>query len=66
MKKLPTVKSLSAEYTELLAEKKKAYAKYRKARDEMRELQIHKANVEMLLGRDHSRTEQHSQVQSQR
>ena len=66
LKKLPTVKSLSTEYAELLAEKKKAYAEYRKARDEMRELQIHKANVEMLLGRDRSRTEQHSKEQSQR
>ena len=37
IKKPPTVKSLSAEYAELLAEKKKAYGEYREARDEMKE-----------------------------
>ena len=52
LKKLPTVKSLRSEYAELLAEKKKMYAEYRKARDDMRELFIHKANVDMLLGRE--------------
>ena len=38
LKKLPTVKSLQAEYAALLAKKKSAYADYRTARDEMREL----------------------------
>ena len=52
LKKLPTVKSLRSEYAELLADKKKMYAEYRKARDDMRELFIHKANVDMLLGRE--------------
>ena len=50
LKKLPTVKALQAEYAELLAEKKAAYAEYRAARDEMRALAIHKANVEQILG----------------
>jgi len=50
LKKLPTVKGLQAEYAELLAEKKAAYAEYRTARDEMRALAIHKANVEQILG----------------
>lgn len=50
MKKLPTVKSLQAEYAALLAEKKSAYADYRKARDEMRELLTVKANVDRLMG----------------
>ena len=36
-KKLPTIKALNAEYAELLAEKKAAYADYRKAREEMKE-----------------------------
>ena len=52
MKKLPTVKSLQAEYAALLAEKKAAYADYRKARDEMKELLTVKANVDHLLGPD--------------
>ena len=50
LKKLPTVKSLQAEYAALLAEKKSAYADYRKARDEMRELLTVKANVDRLMG----------------
>ena len=50
LKKLPTVKALQEEYAELLAEKKAAYAEYRAARDEMRALAIHKANVEQILG----------------
>lgn len=40
LKKLPSVKSLNAEYAALMAEKRKAYAEYRRVRDEMRELQI--------------------------
>ena len=50
LKKLPTVKSLSAEYAELLAKKKAAYAQYAEAKKEMRELLVHKANVEYILG----------------
>ena len=36
-KKLPTVKTLQAEYKKLLEEKKKAYSEYRKAREEKKE-----------------------------
>ena len=50
LKKLPTVKSLQAEYAALLAKKKSAYADYRTARDEMRELLTVKANVDRLMG----------------
>lgn len=50
MKKLPTVKSLQAEYAELMAQKKAAYSGYRKARDEMKELLTVKANVDRIMG----------------
>jgi len=50
VKKLPTVKSLQVEYAALLKEKKTAYADYRKARNEMKELLTVKANVDRLLG----------------
>ena len=50
VKKLPTVKSLQAEYAALLANKKAAYANYRKTRDEMKELLTVKANVDRMLG----------------
>ncbi len=49
MKKLPTVKSLQAEYAQLLTEKKAAYGEYRQAREEMKELLTVKANVDSLL-----------------
>ena len=52
VKKLPSVKSLQEEYAKLLAEKKAAYAEYRTARDEMRELLLHKQNVDRMLGKD--------------
>ena len=52
VKKLPTVKSLQEEYAKLLAEKKAAYAEYRTARDEMRELLLHKQNVDRMLGKN--------------
>lgn len=48
-KKLPTVKSLQAEYSRLLTEKKAAYGEYRQAREEMKELLTVKANVDSLL-----------------
>ena len=52
LKKLPSVKSLRAEYANLLADKRAMFDEYRKAREDMRELYIHKRNVDMLLGRD--------------
>lgn len=49
LKKLPTIKSLQAEYTQLLSEKKAMYAKYQQAKNEMRSLQTAKANVDRIL-----------------
>ncbi len=50
LKKLPTVKNLQTEYAELLAAKKEAYAQLHALRDEQRELLIHRANIEQILG----------------
>ena len=52
VKKLPSVKSLQEEYAKLLSEKKAAYAEYRRSRDEMRELPLHKQNVDRMLGKN--------------
>lgn len=54
VRKLPTVKSLNAEYARLLAEKKEAYGAYRVAREEMRTLMVHKQNIAIILGNDWS------------
>lgn len=51
-KKLPSVKSLQEGYAKLLSEKKAAYAEYRCSRDEMRELLLHKQNVDRMLGKN--------------
>lgn len=53
--KLPTVKHLQAEYATLLTGKKTIYAEYRAARVEMRELLVHKANVDNILGTEKTR-----------
>jgi len=57
LKKLPTVKSLNEEFAQLLSEKKAAYADYQKAQNEMRELMIHKANAEYILGLDEQKAQ---------
>ena len=56
-KKLPTIKALNTEYAELLAEKKAAYADYRKAREEMKELLTAKANIDRILEVDKEQEE---------
>ena len=62
--KLPSVKSLREEYAGLLEQKRKAYAAYKQARAEMKELYNVKANVDYLLeipsGREPQRDTQKS------
>lgn len=50
LKKLPTIRTLRAEYADILAEKKQTYAECRQTREDMRQLLKAKANVESLLG----------------
>ena len=50
MKKLPTIKTLQAEYADLLSEKKKAYGQYHSAKKEMQDILTAKANIDRLLG----------------
>ena len=47
-----TVKSLQAEYADLLAKKKAAYTEYRTAREEMKELLLHKSNIDRMLEKE--------------
>lgn len=49
---LPKKEVLNAEYAQLMAEKKAISPDYYKARDEMRELQIAKANVDRVMDMD--------------
>ena len=57
LQKLPTIKSLNDEFAELVRQKKSLYAEYSSARDEMRELLIHKSNVDKILGADENLSE---------
>lgn len=65
LQKLPTYKTLQAEYAGLLAEKKKAYAEYAAAKKEMQAVLTAKANVDRLLGAPPKRPEQEKE-QAQR
>ena len=49
IKKLPKVKNLNAEYTELLKQKKEVYPGYRKAREEMQRLLRAQKNIERFF-----------------
>lgn len=58
VEKLPTIKALRKEYAEVLEVKRKAYAEYKQVREEMRELQNVKANIDYLLGPSAERTQE--------
>ena len=47
--KIPTIKELNAEYAEVLMEKKKTYSEYKQARQEMKDFQTAKYNVDRFL-----------------
>ena len=51
--RIPTIKALSAEYSEVLARKQRAYSEYRESRNSMRELLTVKANIDMVTERRH-------------
>ena len=52
LKKLPKVKALNAEYSDLLTQKKTAYPDYRKAREEMQELVKAQKNIELFFAEE--------------
>lgn len=66
MGKLPKVKDLNAEYSRLLAEKRQAYAEYRKIRDEAQDLAVAERNINGLYeaenrttASEHTKEKQH-------
>ena len=52
LKKLPKVKALNSEYSELLTQKKAAYPDYRKAWEEMQELVKAQKNIELFFAEE--------------
>ena len=65
LEKLPTVKSLQAEYAGLMAEKKKLYPEYSRVRQEMRDLQMAQANVARLMGYEEKETEKDKEKEAE-
>ncbi|MCH3972758.1 MAG: relaxase/mobilization nuclease domain-containing protein [Oscillospiraceae bacterium] len=57
VQKLPRVKELQIEYATLLEAKKKAYAEYQQARQEMQEVLTAKVNVDRLMGTEEQNAE---------
>ncbi len=60
--KIPKIKELNEEYAQVLAEKKKTYAEYRLAKQEMKEYQTAKYNIEQFLNKE----EQERQAEKQK
>ena len=66
LKKLPSIKSLSEEYEQQLAEKRKLYAEYQKVHADMQELLTVRANMEQILQQDEANKEQERNRQNAR
>ena len=56
-KKLPSIKSLSVEYEELIKKNKRLYGAYHKARDQMQQSLTVKANLDLMLHLDEQNKE---------
>lgn len=61
VKRIPKIKDLNEQYAILMDEKKKEYAEYRKARDNMQEYVIARKNIDALFAEEEQ--EQHSKEQ---
>ena len=62
LKKLPTIRSLRAEYADLFSEKKQMYMELRQTREDMRQVVKAKANAELLLVIDDKEKTHHQSV----
>ena len=58
------MKSLKAEYAELMAKEKAAYAEYHALREQQRELLVHRANVEQILEMERNAEQKNSRSQN--
>ena len=63
--KLPKIKELNAEYTQVLAVKKTAYSEYHQAKKDMQDYVTAKHNIDMILG-ETQREEQEQKKQKQK
>ena len=58
LKKLPTRKELNIEFHQLLTAKKEAYAEYRQVRDDLKDYQIAKKAMDVILNKDRQQEEE--------
>ena len=65
LKKLPRVKELSAEYAEVLVQKKSAYPEYRKAREQMQEYLVAQKVAAVVLDKERELQKQNEQQKQQ-
>ena len=63
--KIPKIKDLNLEYNQVLQEKKKTYAEYRQAKQEMKEMQIAKYNVDQFLKSEEQRQQEEKQKKTE-
>ena len=56
---IPKIKDLNEEYGNVLAEKKKTYAEYRKLRQEMKDYQTAKYNVDQFIKKEEAEKAEH-------
>lgn len=61
VKKLPTRKELSIEFHQLLTAKKEAYAEYRQVREDLKDYQIAKKAMDIILDKDRQQQEEQEQ-----
>ena len=66
VKKLPKVKELQAEFAQLIAEKKKLYPEFLRAREEQRELLKVRHNIEVVMTMTNKRQTEKEQIQRKR
>lgn len=59
--KIPKIKELNSEYGQVLSEKKKSYAEYRKAKEEMKKYQTARYNIEQFLKKEEQEKQKEKQ-----
>ena len=64
--KPPTVQTLQTEYGVLMTQRKKDYAEYKNAKNEMRELLTVRANVERILNEPMEQRDEAAQKKQER
>ena len=66
MDKIPKMKELNAEYGELLSLKKRLYAEYRQARNEMKDYQTAKYDIDRILNLNTEEQQKENQKKRER